>query len=56
MTKSNLGKKGFFPNTLSGNSLPLKEAGQKPGCRNLDAGADAEAMEEFCVVTYLMTC
>jgi hypothetical protein len=42
MTKSNLGRKGFISITVSGQEL---QQGQ-----NHEAGADAEAMEECCLL------
>jgi hypothetical protein len=56
MTKSKLGRKGFIQLTLPSSKFAghhQRKAGQelKQG-RILEAGADTEAMEECCLLTY----
>jgi hypothetical protein len=47
ITKRKLGMKAYFILHLSGHSILLREL-----CRNLEARADAEAMERYCSLAY----
>jgi hypothetical protein len=53
MTKSNMGRKGFISLTSyspSSREVMTETWKQEPGGRNLEAGADAEATEECCLL------
>jgi hypothetical protein len=50
MSKNNLGRKGFFQLTLLSLFIQRKSGQKLKQGRNLEAGADAETMEEGCLL------